>query len=63
VIGFHLFEYARNFFTACRKILELYTINKKGGFLGIEYNGRTILLNVNHIGINQDTIKQMVASK
>ena len=52
VIGFHLFEYARNFFTACRKILELYTINKKGGFLGIEYNGRTILLNVNHIGIN-----------
>jgi trehalose 6-phosphate synthase/phosphatase len=51
-IGFHLFEYARNFFTACRKILELYTINKKGGFLGIEYNGRTIILNVNHIGIN-----------
>lgn len=52
VIGFHLFEYARNFFTGCRKILSLTTETKKGGQLGIEYNGRTILLSVGHIGLN-----------
>ena len=27
-------------------------IKKKGGFIGIEYNGRTIILNVHHIGIS-----------
>ena len=58
LIGFHMFEYCRNFITACKKILELDYVKKKGGFLGIEYNGRTVILNINHIGIQQDDIKE-----
>ena len=63
LIGFHIFEYARNFFTACSKILQLYTVTKKGGFMGIDYNGRTILLKVNHIGINQEDVILMLRSQ
>jgi trehalose 6-phosphate synthase/phosphatase len=62
LIGYHLFEYARNFFASCRKILQLNTVTKKGGFIGVEYNGRTVLLKVNHIGINQDDIYNMTRS-
>jgi len=57
LIGFHLFEYARNFCTSCRKLLLLDQSNKHGGFLGIEYNGRTIIITINHIGINQEDMK------
>jgi trehalose 6-phosphate synthase/phosphatase len=63
LIGFHLFEYARNFFASCSKILQLNTVTKKGGFLGVEYNGRTVLLKVNHIGINQDDVYNMIRSQ
>jgi trehalose 6-phosphate synthase/phosphatase len=63
LIGFHIFEYARNFSAACRKIFKLDIKSKKGGFMGIEYNGRTILIKVNHIGINQEDIYQMLRSQ
>jgi trehalose 6-phosphate synthase/phosphatase len=33
LIGFHLFEHARHFFTACRRVLGLNHEFKKGGFL------------------------------
>jgi len=54
LIGFHRFEYARNFSASCRKLLLLNIVTKKGGFIGVEYNGRTILLKASHIGIEQD---------
>lgn len=52
VIGFHSFEYASNFFHSCEDILNLTVKSKRGGFIVIEYNGRNILIKVNHIGIN-----------
>jgi trehalose 6-phosphate synthase/phosphatase len=63
IIGFHLFEYARNFVASCRKILQLTSVTKKGGYMGVEYNGRTVLLKVNHIGINQEDVYKMIRSQ
>lgn len=63
MIGFHLFEYARNFVASCRKILQLPMVTKKGGYMGVEYNGRTVLLKINHIGINQDDVYNMIRSQ
>lgn len=63
IIGFHLFEYARNFTAACRKILSLNTVTKKGGFLGVEYNGRTILIKISHIRINIDDVSKNIKSR
>jgi trehalose-6-phosphate synthase len=31
--------------------------------MGIEYNGRTVLIKVNHIGINQEDIRQCLNSQ
>ena len=56
LIGFHLFEYARNFYTACRRILGLNHEFKKGGFLGIECFGRNVMLRISHIGIQEEDI-------
>jgi trehalose 6-phosphate synthase/phosphatase len=57
LIGFHLFEYARNFYTTCRRILGLNHEFKKGGFLSIECFGRNVMLRISHIGIQDDDIK------
>ena len=62
-LGFHLFEYARNFFTSTRKIINTKVVPLKGGFIGVEYNGRNILLSVNHIGINLEAVPAILASK
>ena len=34
----------------------------RGGFIALEYNGRTVLLNIQHIGINQDQVQDMLKS-
>jgi len=39
LIGFHLFEYARNFYTSCRRVLGI-NYDFKKGFLSLDYFGR-----------------------
>jgi len=56
LIGFHLFEYARNFYTACRRILGLNHEFKKGGFLAIESFGRSVMIRISHIGVMEEDI-------
>jgi len=56
LIGFHLFEYARNFYTSCRRILGLNHEFKKGGFLVIESFGRSVMLRISHIGIMEEDL-------
>jgi trehalose 6-phosphate synthase/phosphatase len=58
LIGFHLFEYARNFYTACRRILGHNHEFKKGGFLGIECFGRNVMIRISHIGVQEDDIDE-----
>jgi len=50
-IGFHLYEHARHFLTSCRRILGLKYSAQPGGYIGIEYNGRMVMLTISHIGI------------
>ena len=63
LIGYHIFEYAHNFYTSCRRILGLNQEFKRGGFLGIEYFGRTVLLRISHIGIQEQDIIESMESK
>ena len=35
----------------------------KGGFIGIEYNGRTILIKIKHIGIEQEEVKECLFAR
>lgn len=52
LIGFHIFEYARHFYTSCNRLLGLNHEFKQGGKLGIEYYGRTVMLRISHIAVD-----------
>ena len=56
LIGFHLFEYARNFYTTCRRVLGLNHEFKKGGFLSIQCFGRNVMLRISHIRVQEEDI-------
>ena len=46
LIGFLLFEYTRNFLTCCKRMLGLEYEFRRGGFLGVEYGGRHVMVQV-----------------
>jgi trehalose 6-phosphate synthase/phosphatase len=57
VIGFHLFEYARNFITCCKRILGLEHECVQGGLLGLKLYGRTLMIKVSHLGIEPSEVE------
>mmetsp|Transcript_17784 Transcript_17784/g.12732 ORF Transcript_17784/g.12732 Transcript_17784/m.12732 type:complete len:267 (+) Transcript_17784:499-1299(+) len=63
LIGFHIFDYARNFYTSCRRILGLNHYFKVGGFLMIECFGRNVMLRISHIGVQLEDIKAAMKSE
>jgi len=56
LIGFLLFEYTRNFLSCCKRMLGLEYEFHKGGYLGVEYEGRHIMLQVATFGISPQKI-------
>ena len=61
VIGFHVFQFARNFLTACKRILGLFFEIKYKGFITLNYIGRNIIIRVMHAGIDIDYIKSIAS--
>ena len=60
VIGFHVFQFARNFLTACKRLFGIFYEIKVGGFITLNYLGRHILIRIMHAGIDLDYIKTTV---
>jgi trehalose 6-phosphate synthase/phosphatase len=52
LVGFLMFEYTRNFLTCCKRMLGLEYEFQKGGFLGVEYEGRHVMAQVCTFGIS-----------
>lgn len=55
LIGFHLYEYARNFLIASRRLLGLVeptrgTQHMSSGMLGLEVNSRQVVISISHVG-------------
>jgi len=64
LIGFHLFEYAKNFVTSCRKVLEVNYESRRGGCLAIDVDGRRYAsLKVFHVGIEKECINEVIISQ
>ncbi|KAG2527431.1 hypothetical protein JM18_003850 [Phytophthora kernoviae] len=61
-IGFHLYEHARHFLTSCRRILGLKFSAQPGGYIGVEYNGRMVMLTISHIGIEPSFMDRINAT-
>jgi len=62
LIGFHLFEFARNFVNTCHRTLGLQTEFSVGGVLSVNYHNRNIVVHVSHIGIDEDFIESIMKS-
>ena len=64
-VGFHLFEYARHFLTACRRLLGLdYGMipDASGGHtLAIDTNGRHVVVTSIHAGVEPPVLNQVLA--
>ncbi|EDO05992.1 Glycosyltransferase 20 family protein [Babesia bovis T2Bo] len=60
LIGFQFFDYARHFLTCCKRLLGLDHSSRVGGMLGIEYNGRDVMILLSHSHIQPDLLEFML---
>ena len=60
VIGFHVFQFARNFLTLCKRTFGLFYEIKFRGFITLNYLGRYIIIRIMHAGIDFDYVKSII---
>lgn len=51
VVGFHAFDHARHFLNAAKRILGLNYESLAGGLIGVDYQGRTVLVSMSNVSI------------
>ena len=61
-VGFHQYEYARHFITCCKRMLGLSYKIRKGGSIGIPYNGRNVSITCSHAGLDTRFLTELVDS-
>mmetsp|Transcript_44982 Transcript_44982/g.140907 ORF Transcript_44982/g.140907 Transcript_44982/m.140907 type:complete len:1068 (-) Transcript_44982:2259-5462(-) len=61
VVGFHAFDHARHFLNACKRILGLQFKSRRGGLLGVEYQGRVVMVVMSHVGIEPGMLDRALA--
>eukprot|EP00904_Undaria_pinnatifida_P011972 jgi/Undpi1/7905/HiC_scaffold_24.g10377.m1 len=63
IVGFHAFDHARHFLNAGKRLLGLSYQSIKGGLIGVEYDRRTVMVVMSHVGIEPDVLKRTMAGK
>ena len=61
-IGFHLYEWARNFLSSCTRILQCTWAQRRGGGLTVYYQGREIVITCSHMGVEPSLLLQKLPS-
>ncbi|KAF0931116.1 hypothetical protein E2562_002475 [Oryza meyeriana var. granulata] len=61
LVGFHTFDYARHFLSACSRLLGL-DYQSKRGYIGIEYYGRTVTVKILPVGIDMGQLRSVVSA-
>lgn len=61
LVGFHTFDYARHFLSACSRLLGL-GYQSKRGYIEVEYYGRTVTVKILPTGIDMDQLRSVVTS-
>jgi len=59
-LGFQFFSFARSFLVSVKRILGLDPTFRAGGFLGLDYNGRLIMIKVAHFPYPFQDSKQLI---
>mmetsp|Transcript_55080 Transcript_55080/g.163977 ORF Transcript_55080/g.163977 Transcript_55080/m.163977 type:complete len:989 (-) Transcript_55080:42-3008(-) len=62
-IGFQFFAYARSFLVSIKRIYGLDPTFRAGGFMGLEYNGRDIMIKVAHFPYPFRDTQQLVLTE
>ncbi|CBJ31301.1 Trehalose 6-phosphate synthase, family GT20 / Trehalose 6-phosphate phosphatase [Ectocarpus siliculosus] len=63
IVGFHAFDHARHFLNAGKRLLGLSYQSIKGGLIGVEYDRRTVMVVMSHVGIEPKLLKRHIARK
>ncbi|KAG8072698.1 hypothetical protein GUJ93_ZPchr0006g40780 [Zizania palustris] len=61
LVGFHTFDYARHFLSACSRLFGL-DYQSKRGYIGIEYYGRTVTVKILPVGIDMGQLRSVVSA-
>ncbi|XP_065016203.1 probable alpha,alpha-trehalose-phosphate synthase [UDP-forming] 9 [Musa acuminata AAA Group] len=61
LVGFHTFDYARHFLSACSRLLGL-DYQSKRGYIGIEYYGRMVTVKILPVGIDMNQHESVISS-
>lgn len=61
VVGFHAFDHARHFLNAGKRLLGLSYQSIKGGLIGVEYDGRTVMVVMSHVGVEPDQMNKALS--
>uniref|UniRef100_A0A0E0AW07 Trehalose 6-phosphate phosphatase n=1 Tax=Oryza glumipatula TaxID=40148 RepID=A0A0E0AW07_9ORYZ len=59
LVGFHTFDYARHFLSACSRVLGLSNRSRRG-YIGIEYFGRTVVVKILSVGIDMGQLRAVL---
>ena len=60
VVGFHTFDHARHFLTACKRILGLRSHTKQGGILALQVQDREVIISVSHVSVETKDIDKIL---
>ncbi|CAM9322431.1 unnamed protein product [Pylaiella littoralis] len=63
IVGFHAFDHARHFLNAGKRLLGLSYQSIKGGLIGVEYDRRTVMVVMSHVGIEPKLLKRHIGRK
>ncbi|KAJ1461111.1 glycosyltransferase family 20-domain-containing protein [Pelagophyceae sp. CCMP2097] len=63
VVGFHVFDHARHFLNACKRLMGLLPKSVQGGITGVEYKGRTVMVVVRHVSIEPEVVTAALESE
>ncbi|OEL15234.1 putative alpha,alpha-trehalose-phosphate synthase [UDP-forming] 8 [Dichanthelium oligosanthes] len=61
LVGFHTFDYARDFFSCCSRLLGI-SISSQHGHMCINYHGRSVLVKIFSIGVDMVQLRATLAS-
>eukprot|EP00736_Rhodelphis_marinus_P005338 Rmarinus@m.26564 len=61
LVAFHMFDYARHFLTCASRLLGAAYELEKGGFLGVKFQGRHVMVRSAHAGVHVSEVVRLHA--
>ncbi|WVZ92680.1 hypothetical protein U9M48_038726 [Paspalum notatum var. saurae] len=60
LVGFHTYDYARHFLSACTRLLGVSSHTRRG-YIGIDYFGRSVVVKILSIGVDMGQLREVLS--